>query len=470
MSTDANAADITQPVISGVTAMAHTRTPRAIPITVDKAQQLEGWGLYDKMYTNVYIYSALMYLRARILEHGVMIAPAIDSPPPGTPENSDAFLMFSKAVEIASFVSSCLNGLASKRNSILNTLREMHTWTRYGQSLAEISYEYMTEGDFKGMKGLGAVRYIPRQNYRMVIDPYGPILGVIGIAPGKSIALYQGLIEEPWALDNFVPAERLMNIIVNPAESNPGGESILRPAFKPWRSFEELDPVELANLYNFAGERAWFTGPEGGETQKMIEGKLQSPNRFITELIASANSDDALTLPHGTQKMQMGSPNSPAFAEYARRRGNEMVMAILFSARTLMESTRNSQADSGQAQDVADAAVSAAQEVIAETLQIHLVRQLVILNYGRSIADKFTPRVSLRKTSAGDVPKLLAALSQASNAGLVTKPMLHALWPNWFGVEYLEGEQIKGQQTEKSPDSRSVDDDDTDEDPRGSGD
>jgi hypothetical protein len=142
--------------------------------------------------------------------------------------------------------------------------------------------------------------------------------------------------------------------------------------------------------------------------------------------------------------------------------GRQMVMSILYSARTLLESNRNSQADAKEAADIGDIAAFSAQDVISRSIRLQLVRALVIMNYGRDVADRLTPKVSLRRTSISDVPSLLSALAQAVSSGMVTEAMLESLWPLWFGVKYIRGVKVENQ--------RSVAQDETKQNPRGSGD
>jgi hypothetical protein len=437
--------DAETPMIAGVTTMSYVDQPRTLPMSVDDAEREEGLSLYDRMYTNIAINSATKYLRDRIYENGLLITPAIEAPPIDAPPSSDASREFQESVRHAALVSSAIKTLAHKRNSLARTLREMHTWVRYGSALAEITFERMSDGEFSGQYGLGTVRYLPRRNYLRVIDPFGVLLGAIGIIPGKPQGLYQGLISDPQSLPNFVGVDRLMSLIVNPAEAGPGGESCYRSAYRPWRSFEMLDPVEVGNLYNFSGKSPWLVAPEkSGQPLKTEDGGgSSSVARAILKTVSEASNGVACVFPYGTSTLDHGHPDSVAFKEYAERRKQEMVMAVLYSARSLMESQRNSQADAGQAQDVADAAVSSAQTVIEEMLQMELFRPLLILNSGRSVAAKMTPTANLRKTSAGDIPKILSALSNGVRAGAITVPMLDDLFPRWLGVKYVPGETLE---------------------------
>jgi len=445
---------------------------RTLSPFVDDAERQVGLSLYDEMHVNPYIWAASMYHRARCYEHGLLLSPGVAAPPLGSDPNSDASKEFELACEVLAFSNYVLDSLEANHNSLLTTLRAMHTWMRYGSALAEWTASRIKAGPFAGMQGFSSVRAIPRRNYRMVHTPFGEILGAVGIKPGTgNAALYEGLVPEPDKLKNFVPAERLMRIVVNPAEDAIRGESMYRPAYRAWRSVNMLEPAELKSLYNFAGVSMMLAGPpEGARVNDylMPDGSTvkTTANDYIARSLRTFDPNSVNVLPNGTTMLDLPKGDAQAFAEFAGRRGQEMVMAILYSARVLLESKRNSQADAGQSQDVGDASVMAAQSVIST--EVHgLLRQLVALNYGAEIAARFTPKVSLRMSSMGDVPALLSALAQAVNAGALTTPMLAMIWPRWFGFEYVPGESLKNPKAG----NRSVpQDDDEEQDSRGSGD
>lgn len=442
----------TMPQIASVTTLAMLRTARALPLTVDEAERKEGFKLYDQMYANPYIWAATMYLRSRIFENGLTLSPALEPPVPGAngkPTDAKAQAEFNKSLEVAAFCAYALEMLDYRRNSFLHTLRRMHSWVKYGQSVSELTIARIKEGEFQGMQGFDCVRYLPRRNYRMVCTPHGEILGAIGIVPEQGAsALFSGPIDDPSVLPNFVPVERLLHAVINPSEDGPFGESTYRAAYRPWKAFNMVEPVELQNMFNFSGESMLFVGPEDGHSERPLlfpDGTTRNStmNNLIAETMAGFQPNSASVVPFGTTKLDVGGATTDAFAENAKRKGGEMIMSILYSARTLLESNRNSQADAGQAQDVADAAVASAQEVLCPMVRHQLLRPLVILNFGREIADRMTPKVSLRKVAQGDTSKVLTAVSNAVSSGAVTKPMLYKLWPLWFGVEFIDGESLR---------------------------
>lgn len=428
--------------IAGVIDLATINTARALPLSVDDAERAEGLGLYDKMYTNTYIWAATQYLRARLYESGLTISPAFEAPVPGTPASSDVQREFEQSVEIAAFVAHCLDQLDAARNGLLQTLMAMHTWVRHGMAVAEMSYERVRTGPFAGNEQFAAVRALPRRNYRMVIDPYGKMLGAIGIKPGYSVAVHESLIPKPDEHPGWVPIEYLATLIVNPAEGKPTGESMYRGAYAPWRAASMVDPVEIANMYNFAGQSHAVTAPEGGERTsryRFPDGSVREASmiELVRDILRNLTPGSAVVLPHGVERINFGGADTQAFEQYQARKGREMVMSVLYSARTLMESTRSSQADAGAAQDVADAAVVSARGAVEAMVRQQILRPLVARSFGAEIAARFTPRVSLGKTAVGDMPKILTAMSQAVASGAITEPMLHVLWPRWFGVEYV---------------------------------
>lgn len=460
--------------IASVISMPVIMTPRTLPLTVDDAERAHGLNIYDEMYNNTYIWAATMYHRARCYEHGLLLSPGIDPPTLGTKPGDDSVKEFELSVEILAFVNYVLDQLEARHNSLLTTLRTMHTWMRYGSALAEWSASRVKDGEFAGKQAFDSIRAIPRRNYRIVHTPFGEVLGAMGIIPGSgNAALYEGLIADPKSHANFISADRLMRIVVNPKEDGIGGESMYRPAYRPWKAINMLEPAELKSLYNFAGVSLMLAGPEDGMQQRkfmMPDGAevTTTVNDYLARVLRTFEPNSVNIMPHGTEAIDVPKGDSQAFAEFAGRKGQEMVMAILYSSRTLLESRRNSQADAGQAQDVADASVMAAQEVIAASVR-GLIRQLVALNWGAEIAAKMTPKVSLRMSPAGDMPKLLQAVAQAVANGAITEPMLAAIWPRWFGFEYVQGASLKRE--DAGPRSVPQDEPDDDEqDPRSPGD
>ena len=434
------------PIISSAAENPRILIPRTVPYSVDELERVEGWRLWDRMQRCVYVWAADRYLRDRILENGVSISPNIDAPPPGTPVSADAFAEFTKAAEIAVFVERAFEELIYKRNGLTHTLRQMHSWLRYGHSLAEITFTKINDEDFGRMIGFECIRHLPRENYRLVNDVHGRFLGAIGFsATFQGTGMIEGLIPNPEILENFVTAERLALIMPNPSDVGRfGGVSAYKAAYDPYAHLVNMAPVEYKNANNFAGQSLVAVGPpEGFNVPAGNTDQTKTVNELILDAITGLESNSCVVLPNGTVIEKLGSEKSEVFAEHATRKGREIIMSILYSARTLMESTKNSQADAGAAQDIADVAVSAAQHSIAEVIRYQIIRPLVILNFGREAAARYTPRVNMRNAGANDIPSLLTALSSAKSSGLMSDAMLHTAMPKWCGIPYIPGERTE---------------------------
>jgi hypothetical protein len=378
-----------------------------LPQSIDDAEREYGVGIYDFMQeTCSELDLAYRFLRDRVFSEGVNILPAVDPPLP-TDTDSKALSDYALSLEIASFVQQQFDNMQARRESPMNTLHLLFSAVKSGRSLAELSFEAVS---FNGKRriGLSEFRFIPRKNYSVVTKPTGEILGVIGIIPGKGSPLYSGLISNPEVLGNFVPIERLMLFVVNPSEHHPVGQSIFRSSYRSWHAIRMTEPIEMASLGQFGGQGMVLIPGESGFVMRKVKDPISgeefetSEIEFVSKLMSAWTPGSALILPPGWSKMDIGGDgNADGFKTFFDRHARKMIASVLYSASTIVESERNSQAKADQTDDVTNVAVQAIRSKFSTEIQAQVFRTLVRLNWGDEIAQTMTPRIALAQVSSG---------------------------------------------------------------------
>jgi hypothetical protein len=231
-----------------------------------------------------------------------------------------------------------------------------------------------------------------------------------------------------------IPREKFWLLTFNGRNSDPRGQSLLRPAWNPYFLKTQVFPAYLKYLVQFASPSIVGFTPEGAEDVEIVddEGIVSVDADGIAQTI-SAEEDMLNTLlgfQSGTVAVLKGGSRmeliqsqgqGEAFARGVELFDRQIAMAILKTHRTLLEAKHGSKADAESAADITDVFVASLRELVATSFTRDVIRPLVMANYGEEIADRFTPEATLKSTPKQDFGKTAEAIGK-----LWTAQYLHA--------------------------------------------
>lgn len=434
---------------------------RSLPKNIDDAERDFGPDIYDQMLNDPYIAGPLSLLLERVLEKEPTVVPNLPKPiaiVDPTPEEERAYKRdmreYAKSLHMAMFVNQALVNLEENGHCLVTTLWEMLDAIPYGRSLAEKTFERMLDGPFTGKIGWKSIKSIPRQNYVLVTDAFSNLLGVLAIQPGKSLALYTGLIVDPKAFESYIPIEKLWHCTLRPKTADPRGKSWLRACYEPWYATNIAKPYEVKQLAQFAGESLVIEAPENGNTlvQNLVfpDGTVKAGTTMeqIAAFMAYHGPGATTVLPNGTKVTEIGGTgNGEAFEKFFARKERAKVVAFLSSARSIMESERSSQADAGKAENVLDSIVTGVRQRLCRSFHPHIV-QLVVLAFGDSWK-KYAPTLSIGSVPQQDWANDLIAIAKGVAGGVITDGMLARVIHERLGLEYVPPKEKETQEREQ---------------------
>jgi len=415
-----------------------------MPQTIDDAERDFGLDIYDRMRNDPFIEGPLRFQEALVLEDGVPLGNPIPEPSPTSEPGAED--LYNAAQEVLSFCQECLDELEEPFETTVESL--LRAWS-HGYELAETTYRLEGGGRYDRRLMLESVRVIPHSNYVLLSDPFQRFLGVLGIKPGRSAALFSGPIAKPEEHPGFVGREKLIHVTFRKPEGRLTGWSIIRSAYDAWKRCQIVKPVQLARLGQFGGESIVLTGTPlssdvGERPRTMSDGSRQTVDwaSWVADALAAAyKSGGAVVVPGDMRLLTIGGEGDKgAFTEFFKEANREKMVAVLTSARVLAESERNSQADADKAENVGDVLKKHFRQKLGAILRRQLIRPLVALNYGEDAAKLMTPSCMGSTIGQPDLAAASSAFASLRSSGGITDPMVGTVVRKWFALEFVPGE------------------------------
>lgn len=424
--------------------MAFIPSDRALPSTIDDAERDFGTDIYDRMRNDPFIEGPLRFQEALVLEDGVPLGNPIPEPSPSSEPGSED--VYNAAQEVLAFCQECLDELEEPFETTVESL--LRAWS-HGYELAEITYRLEGGGRYDRRLMLESVRVVPHSNYVLLSNPYQRFLGVLGIKPGKSAALFAGPLAKPEEHPGYVGREKLIHVTFRKPEGRLTGWSIIRSAYDAWKRCQITKPVQLARLGQFGGESIVLTGTPlssdvGPRPRTMSDGTSQTVDwsAWVADALKAAfQSGGAVVVPGDMKLLTIGGEGDKgAFTDFFKEANREKMVAVLTSARVLAESERNSQADADKAENVADVLKKHFRQKLGAILRRQLLRPLVSLNYGEDMAKLLTPTCMGSTIGQPDLAAASSAFASLRSSGGITDPMVGTVVRKWFALEFVPGE------------------------------
>jgi hypothetical protein len=441
------------PLAEMVVAGGSRPSPSANPVILQReAEEVaqRNPGVWDKMLTDPAVSSAIDLLIESVMADGVDIVPAVSSSSPLRPDPAqDA--QAERAEEIASFVRRALDGLSAAGFGVHDLCGELLMGLCYGWKAAEIVLAPGV-GEDAGKLTLGAV--LPRDGGRLglVVDAYGRLVGIQGQQPGpagEQPSYGMEVMTSPEQLKGFLPREKFVLFRNAGANGDPRGESILRPAYGPWKIKQSVTPEWFRYLTMFSIPGIIAKAPpsvdfepeldENGELKP--DGRMISVAQTIVDKLATLGNSTVVCLPHGTEEtLVQSSGTGEAFLTAIDALNRQIHLAILGTPRASLEAEHGSKADSGEAQNVLRLRVSWIRKTLEETLERDIVRLLVVQNWGEE-ALSLAPKVVLSQSGSSSWADELRAVATAKQSGVLRDEQLPSIWAR-FGFPPADMEAV----------------------------
>lgn len=430
--------------VSASTYMAFIPNDRALPRSIDDAERDFGMDIWDRMRNDPYLEGPLRFIEALVLEDGVPLGNPI--PEPGLLAEDEEHRLYDAGQEICDF---CVEVLDELDEPIEQTVESLMRAMSHGFEIGELTYRLEGGGRYDRRLVTDSIRMIPHENYVLVATPFNRLLGALAIKPGKSAALYSGVIPSPETHPGYIGREKMVHVTFRRPAGALTGWSLIRSAYDAWKRCQIVKPIHVARLAQFGGESLVVTGTPLSQDivarpRTMSDGTTQNVDYadWVADRVAAAYKSGGVAVALGDMKlMTVGAAGEgSAFKDFFADANREKMVAVLTSARVLAESERNSQADADKAENVADVLKKHFRSKLGAILRRQVLRPLVSLNYGEDAAKLLTPTCMGSTVGQPDLSEAATAFAALRASGGITDPMVGTVVRRWFNLEHVPGE------------------------------
>lgn len=418
--------------------------------TVDDLTRDLGIQVYEIMLNDPTVASACNVLWTGILAGEFQILPAVrpgdeqelaaPGEKPKTPERVQTRKRFkgkagekdyALAHEIAEF---CRRQVDRQERPIKQITMEFLEGMAVGTKLAEKVYDQGT-GEDEGKVVLKRVRHKRNAAWAFVINPYGDIVAIQGLVVG-------GQIEN-------LPPQKFMLFAWLPQNGDPRGRSILRPAYNGWNLKINTWPKYLKYLDIFGSPTiVGIAAPDAPNEPELDSignptGKQFTPTQAMFSQLQRMGSASVAAIRAGSDvKFIQAVGNGEAFKNAFDLFKHEILEGILLSARATKEAKYGSKKDSESALDVVAKLIEFGRGTAEQMWEDQCFHQLVEMNWGKEVADLYTPNVSFGEVEQQDVADVAEAYSKL---GYQLSP---AQWPTVdakLGMPVRDGSKLEAE-------------------------
>jgi hypothetical protein len=380
-----------------------------------------GPAIYDAMLNDSTVAAAVHILMTGVLSGEFQLLPAIraddaEMVEPGSQREKDIAM----AKEVCEFVRRNIDRLKFPIKSLCYELLYAMV---YGSKLAEKVYE-PGDGEDAGRLVLKTIRTKRNESWNYVVEPTGDVVAI------QALTFDAGLRD--------LPPEKFLIVRWMPRDGDPRGRSILRPAYNGWNLKINLFPKYFKYLDKFGCPTIiGVTSPEARDEEERDDagnftGRIITPTEAMAQMLGRLEGGSYAAIPAGAaiHPIQPNN-NGNAFLQAFTLFKTEILEAILISARSVMPARHSSKSDSETSQDTVGQILLYGRETLEDALHDQLCREIVAINFGKPMADQFTPHVSLGAIEHQDVAALAMAYAQL---GYNLDPMQFPAIDAKFGV------------------------------------
>lgn len=376
---------------------------RALPWSIDDLTATLGDDIYDRMLLDSQVAFVLATLKTAVLAEGITLTAAIK-------EEDDPD--YDRAQEVLTFCQEALKGL---RPALETTCWSLLDALAYGHKMAELVWEIR---DVDGVPRMlpKAIKVKPRHVTAFAVDAFDNIVGILALIPGQGLPVQVGAVLGDSRPPNLLPREKFAILTFHPKDSDPRGQSLLRPAYSPWWDKQQLRPEYLAALSRYA--TPILHGTPAPEAQQDLPIDPQGPTpetSMMTALQAVRNGSVVVTPPGSTVEVITTQSNGAAFLNAFTYHDKQITQVVLLQTLASTEGQHQARAAANTHENRLITLVRHCRQPLADCLEQDVLRLIVLYNYGPQ-ALAFLPKLSLGEAESTDVAVLITALAAAGYA------------------------------------------------------
>lgn len=387
--------------------------PQALPGTIDDLSREVGPEVYEAMdASDPIISSSLKLLKIAVLSGGVQITSCIPPTPDGTENEPDHEL----AEEVAQFNCRVVKAL---RRPFDQLLFEYQDGRHLGAKLGEKLYDIPETGPDAGQIVLCDIKIKPRRSWRFVVDRYMNVVGILAASPDGSGSV-------------TIERDKFAVFTSHPVNSDPRGTSILRSVNPAWNMKLLSGPQFYRFLHLFGSPVPIGTCAENAQSRPAdsqdnaywsAKGVFPVPTEITPEMdmnvvLEGLKNGACASIPFGSIITFLEAQGSgEAFREAYALFNREMGTGILLQARATQEAKHGSKADSETGTDIVGIYVEFLQGEMAEFVSREILYSANVYRFGKEIADRLAPKVTLGKPSQGALIALMSAVAGLESSG-----------------------------------------------------
>lgn len=394
-----------------------------------------GLKTYTKMANDPIVRAGIDYLLSAVLANGVLIRPRIEIQP-GEESSPDDDAKAKRAQELSEFVTRNFDNLAMDGEPILAICEQLlRGRIVFGHKVCEKLYAWGSGVD-RGRYVLKSIKPKATEACAFAVDPYMNVLGISAAIPEEFMIPEVGAAENVEVLPTFLPRDRFVVLSGGSPDGDPRGEPMLRPAYNPFYIKSKILPEYFRYLKKFASPSIVGKTSSIGvdEVQRNADGSIKTDDQGrelvaseadrMREAILAFENGSYIIVPNDAEvDLKASEGDGKAFIDAIDWLDRQILTAILGTHRTSMESSRSSQADSRQAQDVAGLKVAYLRKSLETCLYRDVILPLIRINFGDD-AIELAPIVSLSEIEQQDRAALIQAFSSAYGSGLISDDQL----------------------------------------------
>jgi hypothetical protein len=251
------------------------------------------------------------------------------------------------------------------------------------------------------------VQVKPRSSWLMLADPYLRVRKV------------RCLTADGW---RDVDRSHFVLMSWQPRCGDPRGTRLLRPAYPAWNIKLQAIPDYAEYLKHFADPKLILTaGPDALPTLD-VDGTELTPQQRLLVAARLFSNNSAMALANGdTAQYLYSQGNGEAYLKGFDWADREIFRSIIIGARAMQEAKHSSKADTDTSEDLIGMAVTQARKPLHEATRNDLLYRGTVLNWGKDVADRFTPSLAFG-ISDHLSPTIMKALTDAWSRGVLQAP------------------------------------------------
>lgn len=398
------------------------RMLRGLPWAFDDLTRDFGDDIYERILLDPAARAVVSTLISAIIEEGVSLSTAIDD------KAADGYDL---AHEIRDLCESVLSDLQTGLDDVL---WDMLSALPLGCKAAEEVYQltpaksYSLPDTTPIQRGaelliLSALKPRPRRSLAFVVDAFMNVTGLLVRPPGGTISTTI-VSNAATPLAQLLPRDKFAVLSFRPVDGDPRGSSILRPAYTPWWTKQQIYPEFLKYLAQFASPSIKVIASEDATKNgiKITNDDGTTTVRPAVEVLGEAilafQNGSGMAFPYGTllDALQV-SGDGAAFHKAFTFCDQQIALAVLHQTLATLEAEHQSRASSETHQDTLETIIRQAKRAVCLMLRRDVLRPMVAYNYGMDAARQLTPTCSLGSVERQDIPAMMTGVAALTKAG-----------------------------------------------------